>query len=192
MTSSHSKLLSLVLRHHPEKINITLDEKGWANTNELLEKINKYIGIGSSLGQLDLKELEKVVKENNKQRFSFNEDKSMIRANQGHSIKVDLELKEAIPPAILYHGTAKKSIPSILKTGIDKRKRNHVHLSDTIELATTVGSRHGEVEVLAIKAMAMRAEGHKFYLSENKVWLTDFVPVEFIQKMIIVEKIIKF
>ena len=169
-----SKLMSLVLRHRPEVIGLQLDENGWADVNELIQKINEN---GTAV---DFDAINTVVETNDKKRFAFNEEKSMIRANQGHSVEVDLNLKPAIPPDILYHGTAEKNIESILKDGLKKQQRQHVHLSLQKETAKTVGSRHGKPVVLNINAKAMAAAGAVFYLSDNAVWLVDYVPVEYI------------
>ena len=169
-----SKFLSLVLRHAPEKIDLQLDEGGWANVDELLQKMNKE-------GKLvNMEILELVVESNNKKRFSFSEDKKLIRANQGHSIKIDHGFEAITPPEFLYHGTAEKNLQSILRSGLDKRKRHHVHLSEDKETAIDVGGRHGKPIVLIIKAQEMHVKGHEFYRSENGVWLTDHVPVDFI------------
>lgn len=170
-----SKFLSLVLRHRPEATGLALDENGWANMEELIEKMNSHkLSITRDM-------LDTVVVTNNKQRFAFNEHKTKIRANQGHSIQAELGLKEMIPPTYLYHGTSEKAVPSILKTGIQKRGRHHVHLSQDIPTAITVGRRHGEPAVLCIAAQQMHQDGYLFYLSENNVWLTDFVPIQYLK-----------
>jgi putative RNA 2'-phosphotransferase len=170
-----SKLLSLVLRHQPDYIGITLDENGWVLVTELLEKINKK---GT---KLDRGTLQIVVDTNDKKRFAFNEDGTKIRANQGHSITVDLALQEQIPPAILYHGTVAKYIDTIKNEGLQKMSRQHVHLSKDVETATIVASRRGKPIILNIDTNAMIEEGYQFYLSENNVWLTDHVPSRFIE-----------
>jgi len=171
-----SKFLSLILRHQPEAIHLELDENGWADIEELREKSarNKI--------NFTLEELDEVVETNNKQRFAFNEDKTKIRANQGHSIDVDLALTPQQPPEYLYHGTAEINIPSILEKGIEKRSRQHVHLSSDKETATKVGMRHGKPVILTIRTGLMFQEGIEFYLSENGVWLTDFVDAKYISK----------
>lgn len=169
-----SKFLSLVLRHKPETIGLALDENGWADVSELLEKFN------SSGTAITFDELKVIVDENTKKRFAFNDDFSKIRANQGHSIEVDLKLQAQTPPAILYHGTAVQNLESIKEKGLLKGERQHVHLSDNIATATQVGSRHGKPVVLEIDTAAMLADGHVFYLAENNVWLTDFVPAKYI------------
>jgi len=164
-----SKFLSLVLRHKPEEIDLVLDNDGWANVDELLQKM--------VIGFEDLKE---VVKTNAKKRFTFSDDFKKIRANQGHSIDVDLKLEPIIPPEILFHGTAEKNIDSILEKGLLKQERNHVHLSDDIETARNVGLRYGKPKILKVYALNMYHEGYLFYHSKNGVWLTDFIPIDFI------------
>jgi len=160
-----SKYLSLILRHKPEVIGITLDKHGWANTKELIEGINKQ-------QDFNMKMLEEIVRNDNKQRYSFNEDKTLIRANQGHSINVDVELEEKEPPEFLYHGTGMKYVGSINRIGLLPKTRLYVHLSETYEIAIEVGKRHGEPKVYQIKAKNMYKDGYKFYLSKNGVWLT--------------------
>jgi len=168
--------MSLVLRHKPEEIGLQLNEQGWAKVDELIDKIN-------AMGLLvNFEIIDKVVETNDKKRFAFNDDKTLIRASQGHSIEVELNLPETVPPDILYHGTAVRYLDSILQTGLQKQNRQHVHLSATTETARTVGSRHGKPIILLIDAKAMHNAGCKFYLSENKVWLTDAVPVQYISQ----------
>jgi putative RNA 2'-phosphotransferase len=170
-----SKFLSLVLRHKPETIGLKLDENGWAGTSELLEKLNqKDFEVSFEL-------LQEVVKHNDKKRFVFSEDHTRIRASQGHSIQVDLQLEEQEPPALLYHGTTGKNIDSIKKQGILKGQRHHVHLSIDIETATNVGKRYGIPVILKVDALQMYKDGIKFYLSDNGVWLTDQVLPEYIK-----------
>lgn len=169
-----SKFMSLVLRHRPEAIGLQLDENGWASVQELLTKMNAN---GTTV---DMATLAMAVETNDKKRFAFNEDKTMIRANQGHSIEVELNLKAAIPPDTLYHGTAERFVESILKEGLTKQQRRHVHLSWQKETAKAVGSRHGKPVILMINAKAMIQNGHTFYLSDNNVWLVDAVPVKYI------------
>ena len=170
-----SKLMSLVLRHEPEAIGLKLDENGWACVQELIEKINRK-GI-----KIDEAILNDVVANNDKKRFAFNTDKTKIRASQGHSIEVELNLPEATPPDILYHGTTNRFLESILAYGLKQQNRQHVHLSATVETATAVGSRHGKPVILKVKAKEMYDAGYKFYLSENNVWLADEVSKEFIK-----------
>lgn len=166
-----SKFLSLILRHKPETIGIRLTPEGWADTSLLLEKLD-----------ISMDDLHEVVALNDKKRFILSEDGRRIRANQGHSISVDLELMPTTPPELLYHGTAERNIASIMENGILKRGRNHVHLSKSIDTATQVGARYGRPVVLKVRASAMHADGHLFFLSKNNVWLTDFVPSKFIIK----------
>lgn len=170
-----SKFLSLILRHKPDEIGLTLDENGWADVEELIRLANLK-GI-----KLTREILEAVVSGNDKKRFVLSEDKRRIRANQGHSINVELGIASSVPPQFLYHGTATRFIESIKAQGINSGSRQHVHLSQDIATAITVGARHGKPEVLTILAAEMAQTGHLFYLSENGVWLTDQVPVEFIR-----------
>lgn len=161
-----SKFLSLVLRHKPETINIKLDKNGWANVPEILRSM-----------KIDMATLEKVVAENDKQRFSFNDDKTKIRANQGHSLKVDVELAEKIPPAVLYHGTIERNAKSISAQGLLKMNRLYVHLSGDIETAKKVAARRaGSAVIYEIAARKMYDDGYKFFQSANGVWLTETVP----------------
>ena len=170
-----SKFLSLILRHHPETIGIALDPHGWADVDELILKVNqagRYV--------LDKVLLEEIVRTDNKQRYSFNGDHSRVRANQGHSIQVDVELEEKIPPEILYHGTGEKSVASILQQGLLPQSRLYVHLSPTPEVARQVGSRHGKPVVFQVDAGKMSADGIPFYLSKNGVWLVKEVPTQYL------------
>jgi putative RNA 2'-phosphotransferase len=173
---SISKFLSLVLRHQPQKIGLSLDDAGWADVSELLQRL----AMAGWPVSLDL--LQQVVAGNDKQRFSFSEDGARIRANQGHSIEVELGLEEAEPPAVLYHGTASRFIDSVMRTGLDKRQRHHVHMTADIGTARSVGQRYGVPVILAIDAAKMRADGHRFYRSDNNVWLTDHVPVRYLSR----------
>ncbi|RZJ56112.1 MAG: RNA 2'-phosphotransferase [Flavobacterium sp.] len=172
---STSKFLSLVLRHSPETIHLKLDENGWANVDELITKCNQH------QKKLDLELLNIVVETNDKKRFAFNEDKTKIRASQGHSIEVELNLQEVLPLEFLYHGTIEASIDGIKEKGLQKMSRQHVHLSKDKETAIKVGSRRGKPIILKVEARRMQEEGFKFYLSENEVWLTDEVPVKYIE-----------
>jgi len=169
-----SKFLSLVLRHKPETIGIKLSNSGWTDTNILIQKMNDY-GM-----PIDFETLSAIVNTNDKKRFGLNEDKSKIRANQGHSLDLDLGYAPKTPPPILFHGTAQKNLDSIFKIGLEKRGRHHVHLSNDIETALKVGHRHGKPIVLNILAKAMEEDGFKFFESENKVWLIDRVPVKYL------------
>jgi putative RNA 2'-phosphotransferase len=169
-----SKHLSFILRHKPEEIGLILDDEGWANVNELIEKINNA---GVTLTFEDLKE---IVDTNDKKRFVFSNDFYSIRANQGHSIEVDLKLEPLTPPAILYHGTAEKNIASILEKGILKQDRNYVNLSADIDTATKVGMRYGKPVIIEVLALDMHKNGCLFYLSNNNVWLTNFVANDYL------------
>ena len=171
---SHSKFMSLILRHKPEEIGITLDENGWANVNDLISGMNRVGRIVS------MDDIELIVRLDEKQRYIFNEEHTKIRANQGHSIPVDVELKESIPPTVLYHGTASRFLNSILSSGLKPQSRLYVHLSSDTDTALKVGQRHGGPVVLRIDAAGMVRDDFKFYLSENNVWLTKHVPVEYI------------
>ncbi|TCD20337.1 RNA 2'-phosphotransferase [Pedobacter psychrodurus] len=175
ITKGISKLLSYILRHSPETINLNLDENGWANVNELIAKFDLYDK------RIDFDLLQYIVENNDKKRFAFNEDKSKIRANQGHSIAVELNLNEAEPLAYLYHGTVEKFLSGIKTQGLQKMGRQHVHLSADRETANKVGGRRGKPVILTINSGEMHRAGHKFYLSDNNVWLTDVVPVQFIE-----------
>ena len=171
-----SKFLSLVLRHKPEAINIELDENGWVEVELLIEKAKK------AGYDIDLNILKHIVETNNKKRFSFNTTLDKIRANQGHSLKIELGYSTQKPPEILYHGTGIKNLSSILKTGLQKRNRHHVHLSNDIDTAINVGKRHGEPFVFKVLSEKMFEDNFDFYLSENGVWLTDDVPPLYLQK----------
>lgn len=169
-----SKFLSLVLRHRPEKIGLTLGEGGWVTVSALLRAC-ETAGLA-----LSLEELREVVHTNDKQRFAFSPDGSLIRASQGHSVKVELGYEPTMPPAILYHGTAERFLPSIKQHGLTKGRRHHVHLSDNRKTARAVGGRRGKAVVLEIASGRMQRDGHIFFRSANGVWLTESVPVEYI------------
>ena len=173
-----SKFLSLVLRHKPETIGLTLEENGYVKTDLLLEKCNEH-GVS-----IDFETLKYVVKTNNKKRFGFSEDYDKIRANQGHSTAIDLGLTPIQPPPILYHGTAEANKDSILQQGIEKRNRHHVHLSQDKETAHNVGQRHGKPIIFEVEAGKMFEDGCVFYQSENGVWLTEFVPASFLSTIL--------
>ena len=168
-----SKFISLVLRHKPEEINTKLTDDGYCNVDVLIKGVREKFNI-----DFTLQDLERIVAEDNKQRYSIKGN--MIRASQGHSINVNLGLKEKIPNDILFHGTALKVIDKIYEEGITKQSRQYVHLSSDIDTAIKVAVRHGEPVVLTINTKAMYNDGYKFYLSENGVWLTDYVPPEYI------------
>lgn len=168
------RFLSYVLRHRPSAAGIELDAHGWAEVEPLLEGCNR---VGK---KIDRAALERIVRENGKQRYSLSEDGARIRANQGHSLKVDVELPEAEPPAVLYHGTATRFLPSIRAEGLRRGSRQHVHLSEDRETALQVGRRHGEPALLRVNAAAMYRDGRTFYRSENGVWLCESVPREYL------------
>ena len=170
-----SKYISMILRHKPEVIGITLDEHGWANVDELIDGISRT-------QSFDMKILEEIVRTDIKQRYSFNDDKTKIRANQGHSIEVDVELEEKEPPEILWHGTGEKFATSIDNIGLIPKSRLYVHLSKDEETATIVGRRHGKPVLYLVKAREMYKDGFKFFLSKNGVWLTKEVPVRYLEK----------
>jgi putative RNA 2'-phosphotransferase len=172
---STSKLIALVLRHKPEEIGITLDEHGWANVNELIAGIAR-------MQTFDRAALEEIVSTDEKRRYSFNEDKTLIRANQGHSIPVDVELEQKTPPELLYHGTGEKYAASIDAQGLIPKSRLYVHLSPDYDTAVKVGSRHGKPVVYTVAAGEMQKNGYVFYQSVNGVWLAKTVPVEFLRK----------
>lgn len=165
---SRGKRLSFLLRHDK---NYQFDEHGWREISDLITH-HGYT----------MDELKEIVEINNKQRYEFSEDMTRIRARQGHSVHVDVELEEKLPPDVLYHGTGEQSLASILEQGINKGNRLYVHLSETSETAVNVGKRHGKPVVLVVDAKKMAEDGHKFYLSRNGVWLTDYVGVKFIKR----------
>lgn len=171
---NQSKFLSLLLRHKPETVDLTLDAQGWANVSVLLEKIN------ATNRSLTFTQLERIVTENDKKRFVFNTDKTKIRAAQGHSLQVELGYKGVVPPAVLYHGTIAPTAKLIKNSGIKKMQRHHVHLSADIPTAEVVAARRGKPVILQVRARAMHASGYAFYQSDNGVWLTDFVPAEYV------------
>ncbi len=171
------KFIALILRHKPETIGITLDEHGWANVEELIVGVNKT-------NHIDMEILEEIVRTDNKGRYSFNEDKTLIRANQGHSIPVDVELPITEPPEYLYHGTGEKYVASIDQQGLIPKSRLYVHLSPDTATAKTVGSRHGKPVIYKVNSGQMQRDGYTFYLSVNGVWLTKEVPVQYLEKLI--------
>jgi putative RNA 2'-phosphotransferase len=171
---STSKFLSLILRHQPGTIGLTLNESGWVSVDDLLRALASH---GKPLARADL---DAIVMSSDKQRFALSPDRLMIRANQGHSVPVDLALPCALPPDILYHGTVERYLASIRGHGLLKGERHHVHLSATRELAVAVGKRRGDPRVLEVDARSMAAAGIGFYRSENGVWLTDHVPARFL------------
>ncbi len=171
-----SKFLSYILRHKPDAIGLQLDKFGWALISELINKAENDITLTQSL-------IEQTVVTNDKKRFQISDDGLRIRASQGHSIRVDLQLEPQQPPAKLFHGTATRFLESIQKEGLMAGQRNHVHLSTDIDTATAVGQRYGKLVILEIDAGAMYQQGYKFFLSNNNVWLTEHVPPQLLNKI---------
>ena len=172
-----SKYMSLILRHKPEVIGIKLDAHGWADVDALLAGISRRYPIDRDI-------LEEIVRTDGKQRYSFNEDRTKIRANQGHSIQVDVELPVTEPPETLYHGTAERFAASIEAQGLLPRSRLYVHLSPDAETAEKVGHRHGKPVIYLVNAGQMRRDGYLFYLSVNGVWLTKEVPARYLKRLL--------
>lgn len=169
-----SKFLSYILRHDPASIGLTLDKQGWAQIDQLLRGAAKH---GK---RLSIAQLHEVVTTNDKQRFSISEDGLRIRANQGHSISVDLALEAVEPPATLYHGTTVNYLDAIFANGLKPQSRHHVHLSKDTDTALKVGRRHGKPAILVVDAQRMYHDGHIFFCSDNGVWLTDTVPANYL------------
>lgn len=171
-----SKLLSLVLRHKPDEIGITLDEAGWTDIDALLDAMAKHDCL------ITREELDYVVRTNEKKRFAFHDDGRRIRANQGHSVKVDLGYEPTQPPDVLFHGTVERNLDSIRKDGIMRGRRHHVHLSPERDTAHMVGGRRGQPVILRVKSGAMHRDGFLFYHTDNNVWLTDKVPPQYVEE----------
>lgn len=167
---SKGKFLSLLLRHKPEKANLEMDDNGWVE----VEQVISNTGISEQ-------ELHDIISTNNKKRYVLNEDETKIRAAQGHSLDVDIEMKVIDPPTVLYHGTATRNKDIIEETGLKKMNRQHVHLSVDVETAKQVGGRHGTPIIFEVNSWHMRADGIKFYLSDNDVWLTDYVDPKYLK-----------
>src|SRR3954467_3253405 len=170
-----SKFLSLILRHEPQKIGLKLAEGGWVDVGELLAAVNRN---GT---RLTLEQLQHIVATSDKKRFAFSEDGQQIRANQGHSVEVDLQYAPEQPPELLYHGTATRFLESIRAAGLQKMERHHVHLSAETKVTVQVGSRHGKPALLTIRAGEMHRAGFVFRCSANGVWLVDHVPPNYIE-----------
>lgn len=170
---ARSKFLSYLLRHKPEALNLTMDAQGWVSIAEIIK---------NSTQPISYEQITEIVRSNAKQRFVISADGSQIRANQGHSFAVDLGLVATDPPETLFHGTAEKTLDAILAEGLRPMTRQHVHLSPDASTAHSVGSRHGRPVVLKIDTAAMQAEGHRFYLSQNGVWLCNAVPARFLRR----------
>lgn len=176
-----SKFLSYVLRHRPDNIGLVLDKNGWTNVSDVIEKSKPEF-------DLTLEDLKEVAAKCDKQRFKFNEDFTKIKANQGHSVKVDLDLKPITPPEFLYHGTAERFLKDIMVEGLKKMNRHHVHLykEEDIKKAKDTGQRHQKGTsgvILVIDAKKMQNDGFVFYKTDNNVYLTDFVHSKYIKKM---------
>lgn len=172
---AESKFLSLVLRHKPETIGIELDEGGWIDVDVLIDALSSHNrGMSRSI-------LEEVVRTNDKQRFSFSEDGQRIRANQGHSVEVQLGYEPAVPPETLFHGTPHQSVEAIEREGLKKMSRHHVHLHVDVDTSMAVGQRRGKPVLLRIRALDMYLAGFDFFVTPNDVWLTDYVPAEYIE-----------
>lgn len=172
-----SKFLAKHLRHAPEALGLTLRAGGWVSVDDLLAASERAGFV------ISYDELLECVETNDKQRFSFDDTGDLIRANQGHSVAVDLQLEEKEPPEVLYHGTVERFLASILQDGLIKGKRHHVHLSRDVETARRVGARRGKPVLLQVAAATMHAQGFKFFVSENGVWLADAVPAVFLTQL---------
>lgn len=171
-----SKYIAYILRHRPDAAGITLDEHGWADVAALIEGVNRT-------HPLTMETLEQIVAEDGKQRYAFDETKTRIRANQGHSVQVDVELQPAQPPETLWHGTADRFTESIDREGLRPGNRLYVHLSAGVEVARTVGVRHGRLAMYEVLAGDMHRDGHPFFLSANGVWLTKHVPPQYLRRV---------
>ena len=171
-----SRFIALILRHKPETIGISLDERGWADVQELIAGVNKTY-------PLTMERLEEIVRADGKQRYSFNDDRTLIRANQGHSVPVDVELQKVAPPDVLFHGTGEKYAQAILGEGLIPKSRLYVHLSPDVATATLVGKRHGKPVVFQVDAKRMTEDGVEFFLSANGVWLTKRVPARYLSRI---------
>lgn len=174
-TTNISRYIALLLRHHPEKAGLCLDEHGWVEVEALI------LGVRRRYPEFNRAVLDEIVARDSKQRYAYNQNKTCIRANQGHSIPVDVELKQALPPTILYHGTGEKYVESIQKVGLIPKSRLYVHLSTDIQTAIQVGKRHGQPVVYQIDTQQMIHDGFIFYISANHIWLTKAVPVQYLK-----------
>lgn len=173
-----SKYLSYHLRHHPEALGLELAPGGWVEVAALLSAAREQ-GF-----HISPQELEAVVAQNDKKRFAFDPSHSHIRANQGHSVPVDLQLETRSPPKVLYHGTSDRAVVSIQRHGLQKQSRHHVHLSLNLETARQVGKRRGRPRVFEVDTAAMLQDNYQFYCSENHVWLVDSVPPQYLTLII--------
>lgn len=174
-----SKFMSFILRHAKHEIDIAMDENGWVSVEEFIEKANKS---GKTQLVFSKELIEQVVKNNDKQRFALNDNKTLLRANQGHTMEVNLDLPFVEPPEFLFHGTAIQNVESILKQGLKPMQRHDVHLSFSKETAKSVGMRYGKPYIFVIKAKEMYEQGYQFQCTKNNVWLTKNVPTEFLIK----------
>ena len=167
-----SKYLSFILRHQPDSIGLELSDEGWASIEELIGKTRKF--------KLTKELINTVVETNDKKRFLISEDGERVKANQGHSIEVNLELEPVTPPEVLLHGTAERFLESILREGLTKQRRHHVHLSETQKTALSVGARYGKPVLLKVDSEQMHRDGFEFFKTENNVWLVDYVPTKYL------------
>lgn len=172
-----SKTLSYWLRHRPDEARLTLDAQGWASVDDVLA------ALGAARLPGDIDALLTVVEQSDKQRFELSADLSRIRARQGHSVSVELDLAPVAPPPVLYHGTVERFLDAILAEGLSKMRRHHVHLSPDLETAQRVGARRGKAIILEVNALAMHGDGNLFYVTENKVWLTDAAPPRYLRRL---------
>jgi putative RNA 2'-phosphotransferase len=170
-----SKFLSYVLRHDPSELDITLDANGWTEVSLLLQHLRLRFPT------VDMEALEYMVATNSKQRFSFNHTKTMIRANQGHSVPVDLNYVAQVPPTVLFHGTSRDYVKAIMTEGLKKQERHHVHLSENVATALQVAGRRPRACILRIQSAKMHEAGYEYFLTANHIWLTEYVPPEFIE-----------
>jgi putative RNA 2'-phosphotransferase len=174
---SVSKFISKYLRHAPHEIGLTLGDGGWVPVPDLLTAAARH------RFPITREELEEVVRTCEKQRFALDHASDLIRANQGHSVDVELKLEPLTPPAELFHGTATRFRDAILAAGLIKMSRQHVHLSADLPTAVAVGKRHGRPTVFALDTMSMHRDGHLFYRAANGVWLTDHVPPQYLREL---------
>ncbi|KGM40424.1 RNA 2'-phosphotransferase [Aquabacterium sp. NJ1] len=172
---STSKFLSLILRHEPQLVGLTLGDGGWVRVDELLTRC------AQANKPISYELLKEVVETSDKKRFALSEDGALIRANQGHSVAVDLGLSPTTPPDKLYHGTASRFLDAIWVEGLTRRERHHVHLTAKLDVAMSVGQRHGQPVILEVDSLQMHLDGHKFFQSDNGVWLVGAVAVHYMR-----------
>ena len=185
--SSKSKLLTFILRHHSDKFNLKLDKEGWIDINTLLNAINS--SNNNKIGNITMEQVLEIVRLCDKQRFQLSEDRSKIRACQGHSLaEVELKFTKKRPPVLLFHGTVDKIVNVIMEQGINKMARHHVHLSNDLTTAIEVGKRRGAPILFLVDSKQMYADGAEFFISENNVWLTENVPPQYIKPFKIDDK----